>query len=91
MISSEKYTRSAKRTRLFIALEQKFDMTEQQESCYRNSKIGRNVVMPSMYGTEYYKTLKGNKGKVKVATAFCGLQTSTRNRSVPVIEIWGVF
>lgn len=36
---------------------------------------------------EYYKTRMGNKEKDKVALAVCGLQTSTRNRSIISIEM----
>jgi hypothetical protein len=86
-IPSDCAHRSAKKKRIVITLEQKCDVIEQHERGHSNSEIGRDVGMPKSSVWNIIKHAEEIKGKCKVASAFCGLQTSSRNRSVTVIEM----
>jgi hypothetical protein len=57
------------------------------ERGHSNSKIGRHIGMPKSTVRNIIKQAREMNGKGKVASAFCGLQLSTRNGGVNMIEI----
>ncbi|XP_036597382.1 tigger transposable element-derived protein 1-like [Trichosurus vulpecula] len=85
--TSDGNTASVKKKRLVITLEQKCDVIERHERGHSNSKIGRDVGMPESTVRNIIKHAGEIKKKGKVASTFCGLQTTTRNRSVTMIEM----
>ncbi|KAM6471896.1 uncharacterized protein PHA67_002618 isoform 2-T2 [Liasis olivaceus] len=85
-IPSETNNTRSKKKRLVITLEQKCDVIERHECGHSNAKIGRDVGMPESTVRNIIKHAGEIKKKGKVASAFCGLQTSARNRSVTMIE-----
>uniref|UniRef100_A0A5F8GLC9 Tigger transposable element-derived protein 1-like n=1 Tax=Monodelphis domestica TaxID=13616 RepID=A0A5F8GLC9_MONDO len=85
--TSDGNTASVKKKRLVITLEQKCDVIERHERGHSNSKIGRDVGMPESTVRNIIKHAGEIKEKGKVASTFCGLQTTTRNRSVTMIEM----
>jgi hypothetical protein len=54
---------------------------------HSNTKTGRDGGMPESTAQNITNHARGIKDKSKFASAFCGLQTSTSNRSVTVMEI----
>ncbi|XP_063152245.1 uncharacterized protein LOC134492057 isoform X1 [Candoia aspera] len=85
-IPSDGNSPSSKKKRLVITLEQKCDVIERHECGHSNAKIGRDVGMPESTVRNIIKHAGEIKKKGKVASAFCGLQTSARNRSVTMME-----
>ncbi|XP_043835158.1 tigger transposable element-derived protein 1-like [Dromiciops gliroides] len=85
--TSDGNTATVKKKRLVITLEQKCDVIERHERGHSNSKIGRDVGMPESTVRNIIKHAGEIKKKGKVASTFCGLQTTTRNRSVTMIEM----
>ncbi|XP_051842461.1 uncharacterized protein LOC127554692 [Antechinus flavipes] len=86
-ITSDGNTANTKKKRLVITLEQKFDVIERHERGHSNSKIGRDIGMPESTVRNIIKHAGEIKKKGKVASTFCGLQTTTRNRSITMIEM----
>ncbi|XP_044522035.1 uncharacterized protein LOC123238854 [Gracilinanus agilis] len=85
--TSDGNTANTKKKRLVITLEQKFDVIERHERGHSNSKIGRDIGMPESTVRNIIKHAGEIKKKGKVASTFCGLQTTTRNRSITMIEM----
>lgn len=64
----------------------KIDVIEWHESGHSNSNIGWHVGMTKSIVHYITKCAVEIKEKGKIPSAFCGLQISTRNRSVTMIE-----
>jgi hypothetical protein len=81
-IPSDKDTTNAINTRLVITVEQKFDVTERHDRGHSISETGRDAGMSECTVWNIIKHSGEIKEKSKIASAFCGLPTSKRNRSV---------